>query len=178
MSRVGKKSISIPNGVNVSVAEGVLIFSNGKISRELDTYGRVLINYSNNTLSFSLKGDTRESRAYWGTYRSLANNIVLGLSTGFSKQLEINGVGYKASVKNNVLELNLGYSHPILYNIPEGIEISVDKNILVVKGVDKQRVGQVSAEIRSFRLPEPYKGKGIKYVDEVLIRKAGKTSKK
>lgn len=178
MSRVGKKGISIPNGVNVSVAGSVLSFSNGKISRELDTYGRVIINYVDNTLSFSLKDDSRESKAYWGTYRSLANNIVLGLSTGFSKQLEINGVGYKASVKNNVLELNLGYSHPILYGIPEGIEISVDKNILVVKGVDKQRVGQVSAEIRSFRLPEPYKGKGIKYVDEVLIRKAGKTSKK
>lgn len=178
MSRVGKKGINIPNGISVNVVGNVLSFSNGKISRELDTYGRVIINYVDNTLSFSLKDDSRESKAYWGTYRSLANNIVLGLSTGFSKQLEINGVGYKASVKNDVLELNLGYSHPILYGIPEGIEISVDKNILVVRGVDKQRVGQVSAEIRSFRLPEPYKGKGIKYVDEVLIRKAGKTSKK
>ena len=178
MSRIGKRSIVIPDGIDVNLNGSVLSFSNGKVEKELDTCNRVLMNYTNRVLSFSLKNDSRESRSYWGTYRSLANNIVLGLSIGFSKQLEINGVGYKASLHDDVLELHLGYSHPILYKIPSDIEISLDKNILTVKGVDKQRVGQISSEIRSFRLPEPYKGKGIKYVDEVLIRKVGKTAKK
>ena len=108
----------------------------------------------------------------------MANNIVVGLTDGFSKQLEINGVGYKAAVKGKVLELALGFSHPINYDIPEGVEISVDKNLVTIKGADKQQIGQIAAEIREFRPPEPYKGKGIKYSDERIIRKAGKTSKK
>ena len=102
----------------------------------------------------------------------------MGLTDGFSKQLEINGVGYKAAVKGKVLELALGFSHPINYDIPEGVEISVDKNLVTIKGADKQQIGQIAAEIREFRPPEPYKGKGIKYSDERIIRKAGKTSKK
>ena len=127
---------------------------------------------------FSPKGEDRQSRAYWGTYRALANNIVLGLTEGFSRQLEINGVGYRAAMKGKVLELNLGFSHPINFESPKGIEISVDKNVVTIKGDDKQQVGQVAAEIRGFRPPEPYKGKGIKYLEEHIIRKAGKTAKK
>lgn len=120
-----------------------------------------------------------QKTAHFGsTYRALANNIIEGLDKGFSKQLEINGVGYRAAIKGKVLELNLGFSHPIQYDIPEGIEMSVEKNVLTIKGIDKQQVGQIAANIRSFRPPEPYKGKGVKYTDEVIVRKAGKTSKK
>ena len=107
----------------------------------------------------------------------MANNIVIGLTAGFTRQLEINGVGYKAAAKGKVLELALGFSHPINYELPEGVEVSVDKNIITIKGSDKQVVGQVAAEVRGFRPPEPYKGKGVKYVEERIIRKAGKTSK-
>ena len=119
-----------------------------------------------------------QSRAFWGTYRALANNIVIGLTQGFTKVLEINGVGYKAAVVGNTLELALGFSHPIKYPIPSGVEMTLDKNQLTIKGDDKQQIGQIAAEIREFRPPEPYKGKGIKYIDETIIRKAGKTAKK
>ncbi|PZT48308.1 50S ribosomal protein L6 [Helicobacter valdiviensis] len=178
MSRVGKKPISIPSAISVSVEGSKIVFKGGKLTKELETYGRVGIACKDNELVFSLVGEDAQSRAYWGTYRALANNIVIGLSEGFTKQLEINGVGYKAAVKGKVLELALGFSHPINYDIPEGVEISVDKNIIVIKGADKQQIGQIAAEIREFRPPEPYKGKGIKYSDERIIRKAGKTSKK
>ena len=178
MSRVGKKPISIPSSGQVSIEGSKIVFKGGKITKELETYGRVGIDFKDNELSFSLSGDNAQARAYWGTYRALANNIVVGLTEGFTKQLEINGVGYKAAVKGKVLELALGFSHPINYDIPEGIEIAVDKNLVIIKGADKQQVGQIAAEIREFRPPEPYKGKGVKYVDERIIRKAGKTSKK
>ena len=178
MSRVGKKPINIPQNVEVSIQGSKVIFKGGKLVKELETYDRVGIEKKENELTFSLKGKDAQSRAYWGTYRALANNIVLGLTQGFTKQLEINGVGYKATLKGKVLELALGFSHPINYNIPEGIEVSVDKNLVTLKGADKQQVGQIAAEIREFRPPEPYKGKGVKYVEERIIRKAGKTSKK
>ena len=178
MSRVGKKPISIPSSVQVSVEGSKIVFKGGKLTKELETYGRVGIAFKEGELTFSLNGDSAQAKAYWGTYRALANNIVVGLTDGFSKQLEINGVGYKAAVKGKVLELALGFSHPINYDIPEGVEISVDKNLVTIKGADKQQLGQIAAEIREFRPPEPYKGKGIKYSDERIIRKAGKTSKK
>ncbi len=179
MSRIGKQAIVIPKGLDVSLEGTKLIFKNTKIQKELETHNRVEISLNDGVLLFGLKeSQGLKAKAFWGTYRALANNIVIGLTNGFTKQLEINGVGYKASVKGNVLELSLGYSHPINYDIPNGIEITLDKNILTLKGVDKQQIGQVASEIRSFRSPEPYKGKGIKYVDEVIIRKAGKTAKK
>lgn len=179
MSRIGKQSIAIPKGLDVSLDGTKIIFKNSNIKKELETYDRVQINISNGCLSFGLK-ETQglKAKAFWGTYRALANNIVVGLTNGFTKQLEINGVGYKASIKGKILELSLGYSHPINYTIPDGIEITLDKNILTLKGSDKQQIGQVASEIRSFRPPEPYKGKGVKYVDEVIMRKAGKTAKK
>lgn len=178
MSRVGKKPISIPSSVQVSIEGSKIVFKGGKLTKELETYGRVSVALNGSELVFSLKGDSAQDRAYWGTYRALANNIVIGLTEGFSKQLEINGVGYKAALKGKTLELALGFSHPIHYEIPEGIEVAVDKNVVVIKGSDKQQVGQIAAEIREFRPPEPYKGKGVKYLDERIIRKAGKTSKK
>ena len=178
MSRIGKKPISIPSGVEVKIDGSSLKFKKSNNEKELDLKGHVDVKIEDGKIEFSPKGEDRQSRAYWGTYRALANNIVLGLTEGFSKQLEINGVGYRAAMKGKVLELNLGFSHPINFESPKGIEISVDKNVVTIKGDDKQQVGQVAAEIRGFRQPEPYKGKGIKYLEEHIIRKAGKTAKK
>ncbi|MSN96199.1 50S ribosomal protein L6 [Campylobacter sp. FMV-PI01] len=178
MSRIGKKPVSIPSGIDVSLDANVIKFAKGKLVEELDTKNHVDVKFENNSLTFSPKGEDRQSRAYWGTYRALANNIVVGLTDGFSIGLEINGVGYKAAVKGKVVELNLGFSHPINYELPDSVEASVEKNVLTIKGHNKQVVGQVAAKIREFRPPEPYKGKGIKYVNERIIRKAGKTSKK
>jgi len=178
MSRIGKKPISIPSGVEVKIDGSAIKFKKSNNEKELDLKGHVDVKIEDGKIEFSPKGEDRQSRAYWGTYRALANNIVLGLTEGFSKQLEINGVGYRAAMKGKVLELNLGFSHPINFESPKGIEISVDKNVVTIKGDDKQQVGQVAAEIRGFRPPEPYKGKGIKYLEEHIIRKAGKTAKK
>ena len=178
MSRIGKKPISVPSGVDVKFEGSVLKFKKGNQSKELDLKNQVDVKIEDGKIEFSPKGEDRQSRAYWGTYRALANNLVVGLTEGFSKQLEINGVGYKAAMKGKILELSLGFSHPINFESPEGIEISVDKNIVTIKGSDKQQVGQVAAEVRGFRPPEPYKGKGVKYVQERIIRKAGKTAKK
>ncbi|MDU7693691.1 MAG: 50S ribosomal protein L6 [Helicobacter sp.] len=174
MSRIGKQPISIPNAIKVSIDGGKIIFQSSNATKELDTQNRVKVAFENGQLSFQ----AIDSAAFWGTYRALAQNIVTGLSEGFKKTLEINGVGYKASVSGKVLDLALGFSHPVKYNIPADIDIAVDKNQIVIKGNDKQRVGQIAAEIRSFRPPEPYKGKGVKYSDEIIIRKAGKTAKK
>ncbi|MRI58730.1 MAG: 50S ribosomal protein L6 [Epsilonproteobacteria bacterium] len=178
MSRIGKQPVAIPSGVEVKLEEGRLIVKKGNLSNEVEFGDRVKVEIEDNKIVFHPVGEDRQSRAYWGTYRSLTNNAIEGVTKGFEKKLEINGVGYRAAVKGKELELQLGFSHPINYPIPEGIQISVDKNIITVKGHDKQKVGQVAAEIRSFRPPEPYKGKGVKYVDEVIIRKAGKTAKK
>ncbi len=178
MSRIGKKPISIPSDVKVSV-DGVLItFEKGKNKRTLDTKGNVGITFEDNTLTFATKSDAKQDRAFWGTYRALAANIITGLTTGYTKQLEINGVGYRAAVKGKVLNLQLGHSHDINYELPEGLEASVEKNVITLKGIDNQVVGQAAAEIRAFRPPEPYKGKGVKYLDEHIVRKAGKTAGK
>jgi len=178
MSRIGKNPVTIPAEVNVSVEGNVIVFKKGSVQKDLDTKGNVVVKVENDQLVFTAKSDDRQDRAYWGTYRALSANIIVGLTTGYQKQLEINGVGYRAAVKGNVLELQLGFSHPINYEFPKGLQITVEKNILTIKGDDKQVVGQVAAEVRSFRPPEPYKGKGVKYVEEHIRRKAGKTAKK
>jgi large subunit ribosomal protein L6 len=178
MSRIGKNPIEVPAEVKVSVDGAVISFEKGKLSRTLDTMGNVAIELDGQTLTFKNLSDSREHRAFWGTYRALAANIVKGLTEGFSKQLEINGVGYRAAVQGKVLNLQLGHSHDINYDIPEGLEMSVEKNVITIKGSDNQQVGQAAAEIRAFRPPEPYKGKGVKYMDEHIVRKAGKTAKK
>lgn len=178
MSRIGKQPIEIPAGIEVKGEGNIITFKKGNIIQTLDTKGHVDYKIEGKQLIFMKKSDEKQDRAFWGTYRALANNIVIGLSKGFEKRLEINGVGYRAAVSGSTLEMQLGYSHPIKYPIPKGITIEVDKNIIIVKGNDKQQVGQVAANIRSFKEPEPYKGKGIKYIDEVIIRKAGKASKK
>ncbi len=177
MSRIGKLPVEIPSGVEVSMDGSKIVFKKGSVQKELDTKNNVIVKIENNQIVFAPKGEDRQSKAFWGTYRSISDNIITGITKGFEKKLEINGVGYRAAVKGNVLELLLGFSHPINYNIPKDITITVEKNLITVKGDDKQLVGQVAADIRSFRPPEPYKGKGVKYVDETIIRKAGKTGK-
>ena len=178
MSRIGKKPVKIPAGLEVSVSGDLVEFKKGSVQKVLDTKGNVEAKVEDGELVFAPKGSDRQSSAFWGTYRALGQNIVTGLTEGFKKQLEINGVGYRAAVSGNVLELQLGFSHPINYEFPKEVQIVVEKNVITVQGNDKQVVGQIAAEIRSFRAPEPYKGKGVKYSDETIIRKAGKTSKK
>lgn len=178
MSRIGKKPVKIPAGLEVSVSGDLVEFKKGSVQKILDTKGNVEAKVEDGELVFAPKGSDRQSSAFWGTYRALGQNIVTGLTEGFKKQLEINGVGYRAAVSGNVLELQLGFSHPINYEFPKDVQIVVEKNVITVQGNDKQVVGQIAAEIRSFRAPEPYKGKGVKYSDETIIRKAGKTSKK
>jgi len=178
MSRIGKKPVDCSADIKVSSNGNVITFSKGNKSVDLDTKGNVDFTVDGNILTFATKSEAREHRAFWGTYRALAQNIVTGLTTGYTKSLEINGVGYRAAVKGKVLNLQLGFSHDINYDLPEGLEANVEKNIIVLKSHDKQLVGQCAAEIRSFRPPEPYKGKGVKYVEEHIVRKAGKTAAK
>ncbi|MCB9097358.1 MAG: 50S ribosomal protein L6 [Arcobacter sp.] len=178
MSRIGKQPVAIPKGIEVTVDGTTITVKKGNKSTTIPTHGRVDVEVVDGNVVFTRKGEDKESSAFWGTYRALTNNAIFGLDQGFKKSLEINGVGYRAAVKGNVLELQLGYSHPINFEIPAGIEIAVEKNIISVTGADKQQVGQTAAIIRGFRKPEPYKGKGVKYTDEVIIRKAGKTAKK
>lgn len=178
MSRIGKQPIKIPSGIEVSINGTLISVKKGNNVSTVETHGRVGISVEDGHVILTRNGDSKESSAFWGTYRALTSNAIVGLSQGFTKSLEINGVGYRANLKGNILELSLGYSHPINYEIPKGLEITVEKNIVNVKGADKQQVGQAAAIIRGFRKPEPYKGKGVKYTDEKIIRKAGKTSKK
>ncbi len=178
MSRIGKQPVSIPSGIDVNINGSIITFKKGNVTKELDTKDFVNMSLENNEIVFSPKGETRSDSAFWGTFRSLAQNIVIGLTDGYTKQLEINGVGYKAAVQGNKLVLNLGHSHAINYEFPKDVKIAVEKNIVTISGDDKQVIGQIAAEIRSFRPPEPYKGKGVKYVEEHIIRKAGKTAGK
>jgi len=177
MSRIGKKPVEIPAGVEVTVDGSVIVVKKGSKAIEIDTHNRVEVEVVDNQVVLKLKEGVEGASAFWGTYRALTANAITGLTTGFKKSLEINGVGYRAAVKGNVLELQLGYSHPINFEIPKDIEITVEKNIINVSGSSKQEVGQVAAIIRGYRKPEPYKGKGVKYTDEVIVRKAGKTAK-
>jgi large subunit ribosomal protein L6 len=178
MSRIGKLPVQFASDISVSANGNVITFAKGKNSVDLDTKGNVAFAIEGNVLTFSTLSDARTHRAFWGTYRALAQNIVTGLATGYTKTLEINGVGYRAAVNGNVLNLQLGFSHDINYELPVGAEASVEKNVITLKSHDKQLLGQVAAKVRGFRPPEPYKGKGVKYSEEVIMRKAGKTSKK
>ena len=178
MSRIGKKPVDFGADIKVSANENVITFAKGKNSVDLDTRGNVEFSIEGNILTFAAKSDEKAHRAFWGTYRALAANIVTGLTTGYSKQLEINGVGYRAKVQGRVLNLQLGHSHDINFDLVDGLEASVEKNVITLKSHDKQLLGSAAAKIRSFRPPEPYKGKGVKYMEEHIVRKAGKTAKK
>jgi len=175
MSRVGKHPVPIPAGVQAVLAGQVLNISGGKGKLSLTISSDVTATVADGSITIAPKDESKQARAMWGTTRALVNNMVTGVSTGFTRTLEINGVGYRAAVQRRTLNLQLGYSHDIPYPIPENIQIACERPTLIaISGADKQRVGQVAAEIRAYRGPEPYKGKGIKYSDEVIRRKEGK----
>jgi large subunit ribosomal protein L6 len=178
MSRIGKKPIAIPAGVTVDIQENMVKVKGPKGELVLPVHPKVHLEVKDSQIIVSVKReDNKQERALWGLFRALVANTVTGVTIGFTRILEINGVGYKAAVAGKKLTLNLGYSHPIEMEAPAGIEIKVDKNVLTITGNDKQAVGQFAAVIRGQRPPEPYKGKGIKYSDEVIRRKAGKVVK-
>ncbi|MFA6759591.1 MAG: 50S ribosomal protein L6 [Sulfuricurvum sp.] len=178
MSRIGKQPISLGSDVKVSANGSVLSFAKGNKSVDLDTKGHVEFSIEDTALTFAPKSNAKQDRAFWGTYRTLADNIIVGLTTGFTKSLEVNGVGFKVAVNGDMLNMSLGFSHDVNFKLPEGVEASVEKNVITLKSHDKQLLGQTAANVRAYRPPEPYKGKGIKYSDEQIVRKAGKTSKK
>jgi len=179
MSRIGNAPINIPSGVEVSVSGSVLKAKGSKGELEFNLPSQIKVEIDESVLSVSRADDLRESRALHGLSRALVNNMVTGVSEGFKKELEIVGVGYRAKASGpNKLELALGFSHPVNYEAPEGISFEVpEPTKIIVSGIDKQMVGQVAAEIRSYRPPEPYKGKGVKYAGERIMRKAGKAGK-
>ncbi len=175
MSRVGSEPVTAPDGAEIKV-DGQTVTAKGKLGQaSVSVPAEVEITQQGKVVTFKPRVDNGRSRAMWGTSRSLVNNLVVGVTEGFTKTLEITGVGYRAAVQGKTLNLQLGYSHDINFPIPEGIDIKCEgNNRVIVSGSDKQRVGQVSAVIRQFRKPEPYKGKGIRYSDEQIIRKEGK----
>lgn len=177
MSRIGKLPITVPSGVTITVDQDVITVNGPKGSLSQFTMPGVNVTQSEGSVLVTRESEQREHRAKHGLMRSLVNNMVMGVTEGFEKKLEINGVGYRAAVEGNRVKLALGFSHDVYYPIPEGIQISVEQNVITVKGINKQQVGQVSAEIRALKKPEPYKGKGIKYSDERIIRKSGKSGK-
>ncbi len=179
MSRIGKMPIAIPAGVTVDIAENNKVTvkgPKGTLSRVLAPQMEIKI--EGTEIVVNRPNDLKQMKSLHGLTRTLINNMVVGVTQGYEKVLEINGVGYRAAKEGKKLNLTLGYSHPVIMEDPEGLESSVDQNRIIIKGIDKEKVGQYAAEIRSKRGPEPYKGKGIKYADEVIRRKAGKTGKK
>ncbi len=176
MSRIGKQPVVLPAGVSVSLADGVVTLKGpkGELSQKLPE--TVAVAQEGAALNVVRKSDDKQSRADHGTIRALLQNMVVGVKEGYSRELEIQGVGFRASIAGKQLTMNVGYSHPVDYTVPEGITVTVTDGVqLKVSGIDKQLVGQVSARIRAFRPPEPYKGKGVRYKDERVRRKAGKT---
>lgn len=178
MSKIGKKSINIPENIAVALGSDRVTVKGPKGEQVLAFFPKIQVKIQDRELKVFVKHpEDRKIRALWGTFRSLLNNMIIGVTEGFEKRLEIIGVGYKAAVSQNKLVLNLGYSHPVELAIPPGLEVKVEKNIIVIQGINKQEVGEFAALIRSHRPPEPYKGKGIKYQGEVVRRKAGKVVK-
>ena len=178
MSRIGKKEIPIPEKVTISITDNEVSIKGEKGELKVPLHSHVNVKEKNGVLAVTVKSpDNKFDRSLWGLFRALIANSIHGVSEGFEKRLEINGVGYKAVVKDQALELHVGYSHLVEYKLPEKITVKVEKNIIIINGIDKQLVGEVAAQIRSVRKPEPYKGKGIKYVDEIIRRKAGKVVK-
>jgi len=179
MSRIGKLPIAIPQGVKISLDDMVLKADGPKGSLSRRIMEGVSVELSDNNVVVKRADDSIKSRSAHGLTRTLINNMVVGVTKGFETALDITGVGYRAEAKGEVLNLSLGYSHPINFLLPKGIIVEVEKMTkILVKGIDKELVGQTAAKIRSFRGPEPYKGKGIRYSDETILRKAGKTGKK
>jgi len=178
MSRIGKQPVVIPKGVTVQVTPESISAKGPKGTLSIRRHQAIEVSQEGDKLVFTRASDDKNTRAAHGLMRALANNLVVGVDKGFERKLEINGVGYRAEVKGSSLVLTLGYSHPIEYPLPDGITAKVDKNVLTLAGADKQVLGAAASKVRSFRPPEPYKGKGIKYVEEAIQRKAGKAAGK
>ena len=175
MSRIGKRPVSVPSGVSASIADGVLSVKGPKGTLTLRLRDEISYTVDGETILVKPANDTKQARAFWGMQRTLVENLVTGVTQGYIKVLEITGVGYRANAQGKNLKMQLGFSHDVDFPVPEGIEIKTPDNTTVeISGIDKQKVGQVAAEIRRWRKPEPYKGKGIKYRGEYIFRKEGK----
>ena len=175
MSRVGSSPISIPSGVTVSQQDGLVVVKgkNGELSAPLHSEVEMVV--ADDVATLKPRRKTKLSQSLWGTMRATINNMVVGVGEGFSRKLEINGVGYRAAIQGNKLVLNLGYSHPVEMNVPAGLTVAVENNTQInISGADKQLLGQFASEVRSKRPPEPFKGKGVKYAEEYIVRKEGK----
>ncbi len=177
MSRVGKLPIKVPNGVTITATDSEVTVSGTKGSLSQVNLPGISVKQDGERIVVSRIDDEAEHRAKHGLMRSLVNNMVVGVSEGFSKKLEINGVGYRVALQGQDLKFNLGFSHDVFYKLPEGISAAVEQNTITISGISKQQVGQVAAEIRALKKPEPYKGKGIKYEGERILRKSGKSGK-
>ncbi|MEI6643532.1 MAG: 50S ribosomal protein L6 [Novosphingobium sp.] len=175
MSRIGKKPVTIPSGVTADIANGVITVKGPKGTLTLSMREEISYTVDGDAIIVKPANDTKAARAFWGMQRTLVDNLVTGVTEGYTKTLNITGVGYRAAAQGTNLKLQLGYSHDVDFAIPEGIEIKTpDNTTVLISGIDKQKVGQVAAEIRRWRKPEPYKGKGIKYAGEFIFRKEGK----
>jgi len=175
MSRIGKKAVAIPSGVTANVEGQTVKIKGPKGAMQVVLHDDVQVQMDKGAIKLDPRGESKRARSMWGTSRTLVNNLIAGVTKGFEERLEINGVGFRAAVQGRSLQIQLGFSHDVNFPIPEGIAIATPKPTeVVVTGIDKQKVGQVAAEIRGFRPPEPYKGKGVKYVGEYIFRKEGK----
>lgn len=177
MSRIGKLPIEIPSGVTITVDPAEVTVTGPKGSLTQFTMPGITVKQEENQLIVTRVNDEPENRAKHGLMRALINNMVQGVTSGFSKKLEINGVGFRVALAGSDLRMNLGFSHEVVYHLPQGVTAAVEQNTITVTGISKQQVGQVAAEIRALKKPEPYKGKGIKYADERILRKSGKSGK-
>jgi large subunit ribosomal protein L6 len=177
MSRIGKQPIALPSGVTITVDPDNITVAGSKGTLSQFTMPGITVKQEDNQILVTRIDDEAPNRAKHGLMRSLVNNMVQGVTQGFSKKLEINGVGFRVAMQGSDLKLNLGFSHDVIYKLPTGITAAIEQNTITISGIDKQQVGQVAAEIRALKKPEPYKGKGIKYADERIIRKSGKSGK-
>ena len=178
MSRIGRKPITIPAGVTVAINGRTVTVTGAKGALEQQLLPNLEAVIDGTVLTVSKTVETPETQRSYGLMRTLINNMVVGVSQGFTRGLEINGVGFRAAIAGNQITLSLGFSHPVIFTLPQGIEAKLEKNVITLSGYDKQLVGQVAANLRDLKKPEPYKGKGIKYVEERIRRKAGKTATK
>ncbi|OGH86490.1 MAG: 50S ribosomal protein L6 [Candidatus Magasanikbacteria bacterium RIFOXYC12_FULL_33_11] len=179
MSRIGKQIISIPEGVTVNMTDASIEVKGpkGTLVRQLND--KVEVKMENNSLTFDVKNkEDKKERSLWGTFAAHLKNMILGVTEGFKKELEVNGVGYKVAMQGKDIKLEVGFSHPVIFKMPDSVKAIVEKNVITLESYDKEMLGSITAEIRSIRKPEPYKGKGIKYMEEIIRRKAGKTAAK
>lgn len=178
MSRIGKQTTEIPQGVTVEVKDGIIVVQGPKGKLERPIHPQVTLTVADNVVTVDVANkEEKKERSLWGTYASHVRNMVIGVSEGFTKQLEVNGVGYKVAMQGADIKLDVGYSHPVIFSLPPEITATTEKNVITLESANKEILGAVAAEIRSVRKPEPYKGKGIKYMEEQIRRKAGKAAK-